>query len=182
MNVTKTNIDGCFILEPRVFKDERGYFFESFNQQLFESLTEAKPYFVQDNESFSTKGVLRGLHFQKGAYAQAKLVRVSKGEVLDVGVDLRPDSVTYGAVVSTVLSAENRKQLFLPRGCAHGFVTLSEEAIFCYKCDNFYHKESEGGILYNDPTFAIDWILAEEELIISEKDKDLPVFKEVIPN
>ncbi|MEO9513132.1 MAG: dTDP-4-dehydrorhamnose 3,5-epimerase [Flavobacteriaceae bacterium] len=182
MKVDKTEIAGCFIIEPTVFEDKRGYFFESFNQEKFEQLTGAKPFFVQDNESFSSKGVLRGLHFQKGAHAQSKLVRVLDGEVLDVAVDIRPDSKTFGKVVSTLLSSQNKKQMFIPRGCAHGFVTLSDTAKFSYKCDNFYNAASEGGIIYNDPTFNIDWILAHDDLIISEKDKILPVFKEAVPH
>ena len=137
---------------------------------------------MQDNESMSTKGVLRGLHFQKGAHAQAKLVRVLDGEVLDVAVDIRPGSKTFGKVVSTILSSDNKKQMFIPRGCAHGFVTLSDTAKFLYKCDNFYNAESERGIIYNDPTFNINWILDEEDLIISQKDKFLPVFKEAVPH
>lgn len=180
MEIKKTNIDGCFELIPRVFEDERGYFFESFNQSTFEKETGAKPFFVQDNQSFSTKGVLRGLHFQKGSHAQAKLVRVLEGEVLDVAVDIRSNSKTYGKIVRTVLSSDNRKQLFIPRGCAHGFVTLSKTAIFFYKCDNFYDKESEGGILYNDPELNIDWILNENDLIISEKDRILPTLNEFV--
>ena len=174
MEIIKTNIEGCFEIVPRVFEDKRGYFFESYNQEKFEQLTNAKPFFVQDNQSFSSKGVLRGLHFQKGEHAQAKLVRVLEGEVLDVAVDLRPKSKTYGSVVRSILSSDNRKQLYIPRGCAHGFVTLSETATFFYKCDNFYNASSEGGILYNDPTLAIDWVLHEEDLIISDKDKVLP--------
>lgn len=180
MKIQKTAIKDCFILEPAVFEDERGYFFESFNQEKFELATGLKPYFVQDNQSLSTKGVLRGLHFQKGGDAQAKLVRVVTGEVLDVAVDIRKDSETFGKVVTTKLSAENKKQLFIPRGCAHGFVTLSEKAIFFYKCDNFYNKASEGGVLYNDPEFAIDWILDPSELIISDKDRALPTFTSLI--
>ncbi|UII81005.1 dTDP-4-dehydrorhamnose 3,5-epimerase [Flagellimonas sp. CMM7] len=182
MEVHNTKIEGCFIIEPKVFEDKRGYFFESYNQEKFETLTGAKPFFVQDNESFSSKGVLRGLHFQKGEHAQAKLVRVLDGEVLDVAVDIRPESKTFGQVVSTLLSSNNKKQMYIPKGCAHGFVTLSDTAKFSYKCDNFYNAASEGGIIYNDPTFNIDWILNEEDLIISEKDKFLPVFKEAVPH
>jgi len=180
MEIKKTKIEGCFELLPNVFEDERGHFFESFNQSTFEKETGAKPFFVQDNQSLSSKGVLRGLHFQKGANAQAKLVRVLDGEVLDVAVDIRPDSKTYGKIVRTVLSSDNKKQLFIPRGCAHGFVTLSKTAIFFYKCDNFYDKESEGGILYNDPELHIDWILNENDLIISEKDKVLPTLNKFV--
>jgi len=180
MEIKETEIEGCFVLEPRVFGDERGYFFESYNQEVFENSTGAKPFFVQDNQSFSTRGVLRGLHFQKGQYAQAKLVRVLEGEVLDVAVDIRPKSKTFGKVVSNRLSSENKKQMFVPRGCAHGFVTLSKTASFFYKCDNFYNKESEGGVLYNDPDFNIDWLIDESELIISEKDMVLPVFNELV--
>ncbi len=180
MKIQKTAIKDCVIIEPSVFEDERGYFFESFNQEKFELATGLKPYFVQDNQSLSSKGVLRGLHFQKGVHAQAKLVRVVSGAVLDVAVDIRKDSETFGKVVTTKLSAENKKQLFIPRGCAHGFVTLSEEAIFFYKCDNFYNKASEGGVLYNDPEFAIDWILDASELIISDKDRALPTFNSLI--
>ncbi len=182
MEVHKTEIEGCFIIEPKIFEDKRGYFFESYNQETFERLTGAKPFFVQDNESMSTKGVLRGLHFQRGEHVQAKLVRVLDGEVLDVAVDIRPESKTFGKVVTTLLSSANKKQMFIPRGCAHGFVTLSDTAKFSYKCDNFYNAASEGGIIYNDPTFTIDWILAEEDLIISEKDKVLPVFKQAVPH
>jgi dTDP-4-dehydrorhamnose 3,5-epimerase len=150
MEIIKTNIEGCFEIEPRVFQDKRGYFFESYNQEKFEQLTGTRPFFVQDNQSLSSRGVLRGLHFQKGEHAQAKLVRVLEGEVLDVAVDLRPNSKTYRQVVRSILSSENMKQLYIPRGCAHGFVTLSKKATFFYKCDNFYNTESEGGILYND--------------------------------
>lgn len=182
MEVHQTEIEGCFIIAPKVFEDKRGYFLESYNQEKFERLTGAKPFFVQDNESFSVKGVLRGLHFQKGEHAQAKLVRVLEGEVLDVAVDIRPSSKTFGKVVTTLLSSQNKKQMFIPRGCAHGFVTLSGTAKFFYKCDNFYNAASEGGIIYNDPTFNIDWILNEQDLIITEKDKVLPIFKEAVPH
>ena len=180
MEINKTNIDGCFEIVPQVFEDERGHFFESFNQSTFEKETGAKPFFVQDNQSLSSKGVLRGLHFQNGVHAQAKLVRVLEGGVLDVAVDIRPGSKTYGNIVRTVLSSENKKQLFIPRGCAHGFVTLSDTATFFYKCDNFYNKASEGGVVYNDPELNIDWILDTSELIISEKDQILPTLNEFV--
>ena len=156
MKVETTNIEGCYILEPTVFKDKRGYFFESFNQQDFENHVGSELQFVQDNQSQSLKGVLRGLHYQNGAHAQAKLVRVLEGEVLDVVVDLRKEVSTYKNVFTTVLSNENHRQVFIPRGCAHGFLTLSESAIFFYKCDNFYNKEAEAGLRYDDPEFAIE--------------------------
>jgi len=176
MNVIETKLKGCFIIEPRVFQDNRGYFFESFNQQQFNKLTNTTTNFVQDNESFSSKGVLRGLHYQLGKFAQAKLVRVVKGKVLDVAVDIREDSETFGKHVAVGLSAENKKQLFVPRGFAHGFIVLSETAIFSYKCDNYYNKESEGGIIYNDPQLNIDWQLSSNDLSLSEKDLFLPKF------
>uniref|UniRef100_UPI001491C6E8 dTDP-4-dehydrorhamnose 3,5-epimerase n=1 Tax=Flavobacteriaceae TaxID=49546 RepID=UPI001491C6E8 len=150
MKVTETKLKSCFILEPKVFEDERGYFYESFNHKAFCEAIGQEVNFVQDNQSFSKKGVLRGLHFQKGEHAQAKLVRVLEGCVLDVAVDLRIDSETYGQHVSIELSHDNKKQLFIPRGFAHGFVVLSESAHFFYKCDNYYNKESEGGINYKD--------------------------------
>ncbi len=176
MKATETKLKGCFILEPKVFKDDRGYFFETFNEQVFNEITKTRTTFVQDNESYSTKGVLRGLHYQTGEHAQAKLVRVIKGKVLDVAVDNRKDSKTYGDYVAVEISEENKKQLFVPRGFAHGFVVLSKTAIFSYKCDNFYNKASEGGIIYNDKTLNIDWQLPNNELIISEKDIILPEF------
>ncbi|AXG68958.1 dTDP-4-dehydrorhamnose 3,5-epimerase [Kordia sp. SMS9] len=173
MNITHTPLAGCFVLEPQVFGDSRGSFMESYNEQKFP----AKVHFVQDNQSISQKGVLRGLHFQKGAHAQAKLVRVIRGEVLDVAVDIRPDSKTYGQHFSIILNAENNKQLFVPRGFAHGFAVLEDDTIFAYKCDNFYNKEAESGIIYNDPDIAIDWKLSEEEIMLSDKDKLLPNLK-----
>jgi dTDP-4-dehydrorhamnose 3,5-epimerase len=176
MNFIHTNLSGCYILEPKVFIDERGYFMESFNEQTFEKGVRSKVHFVQDNQSFSSKGVLRGLHYQTGEHAQAKLVRVLEGEVLDVVVDIRPDSSTYGQSFSILLSAENQKQLYIPRGFAHGFLVTSKTAIFFYKCDNFYNKESEGGIIYNDSSLKIDWNFPEKDLIISEKDIILPTF------
>lgn len=175
MQVKHTHIEGCFVIQPSVYEDERGIFFESFNQRIFEELTGLPINFVQDNQSISEKGVLRGLHLQKGEFAQAKLVRVIKGEVLDVAVDLRPDSKTYGEYVSVVLNETNNYQLFIPRGFAHGFVTLSEEAIFAYKCDNYYNKSSEFGIRFNDPDLNIDWTVPNSELKLSEKDWLLPV-------
>ncbi|SFC96060.1 dTDP-4-dehydrorhamnose 3,5-epimerase [Algibacter pectinivorans] len=177
MIVKETKLKGCAIIEPTVFEDERGYFLESYNQKAFNQLVGNKVTFVQDNESFSSRGVLRGLHFQRGEHAQAKLVRVIKGRVLDVAVDIRESSVTYGQYVSVELTGENKKQLFVPRGFAHGFVVLSETALFSYKCDNFYNKASEGGILYSDYNLNIDWILKNDDLIISEKDKILPTLE-----
>ncbi|WP_452599557.1 dTDP-4-dehydrorhamnose 3,5-epimerase [Pontimicrobium sp. MEBiC01747] len=174
MKVIETNLEGCFVIEPRVFYDQRGYFFETFNNSLFNKQTGTKTTFVQDNESYSSKGVLRGLHYQTGEYAQAKLVRVIRGNVLDVAVDIRRNSKTYGRYVSVELSGENKKQLFVPRGFAHGFVVLSDIAIFSYKCDNFYNKTAEGGIIYNDPVLNIDWELPSNQLNISEKDAILP--------
>lgn len=174
MKRINTFIEDCFIIEPEVFKDKRGYFLESYNQRRFNDLAGFEVNFIQDNESFSHKGVLRGLHFQKGEYAQAKLVRVMKGLVLDAAVDLRQDSKTFGQYVSVELSEDNKRQLFVPRGFAHGFIILSETAIFSYKCDNFYNKSSEGGIKYNDASLNIDWQLSKKDLIISEKDLILP--------
>ncbi|PWK20569.1 dTDP-4-dehydrorhamnose 3,5-epimerase [Xanthomarina spongicola] len=180
MTVIETKLKGCFIIEPTIFKDKRGYFFESFNEQKFNEALNLNSRFIQDNESFSTKGVLRGLHYQTGNSAQAKLVRVVKGKVLDIAVDIRKESPTFGQYISIELTEENKKQIFVPRGFAHGFVVLSDTAILSYKCDNFYNKESEEGIIYNDTTLNIDWKLPPESLIISEKDIDLPSFEEAI--
>lgn len=170
MKITTTAIVGVVILEPEVFGDERGYFFESFSQREFEEKV-CKTTFVQDNESSSRYGVLRGLHFQKPPHAQAKLVRVVKGKVLDIAVDIRKGSPTFGHHVSIELSGENKRQLFIPRGFAHGFAVLSDEVVFQYKCDNYYVPHSEGGILWNDPALGIDWKLPAEDVILSEKDK-----------
>ena len=170
MKITTTAIEGVVILEPKVFGDERGYFFESFSQREFEEKV-CKTTFVQDNESSSRYGVLRGLHFQKPPHAQAKLVRVVKGKVLDIAVDIRKGSPTFGHHVSIELSGENKRQLFIPRGFAHGFAVLSDEVVFQYKCDRYYVPHSEGGILWNDPALGIDWKLPEEDVILSEKDK-----------
>ncbi len=180
MEVLKTTIEGCYELIPRVFNDERGYFFESFNQFAFETQTGTKVDFVQDNQSYSTRGVLRGLHYQKGESAQAKLVRVLEGKVLDVAIDLRKNSKTFLNVYSTILSSDQRKQLFIPRGCAHGFVTLSKTATFFYKCDNYYNPKAESGIIYNDPNFNIDWIIPDEELMVSQKDRELPIYGQAV--
>ena len=174
MTFTETKLKGCFILEPKIVKDERGYFMESFNEKTFQEGIGQKVTFVQDNQSFSNKGVLRGLHYQCGKYAQAKLVRVLQGEVLDVVVDLRPESETYGEYETVLLSADNQKQFFVPRGFAHGFLVLSETATFFYKCDNFYNAASEGGLIFNDETVNINWNFPINELIISEKDQNLP--------
>lgn len=170
MNFIPTSLAGCFIIEPKIFYDDRGYFMESFNEKTFMELSGQSVHFVQDNQSFSTRGVLRGLHYQTGEHAQAKLVRVLSGEVLDVAVDIRPQSPTYGQYVSVLLTAENQRQFFVPRGFAHGFLVLSETATFFYKCDNFYNKESEGGIIYNDSSIGIDWQIPQTDLILSEKD------------
>ena len=180
MRIEETILEGCYLIHDTFFGDERGYFFESFNRKTFLSQTGLDIEFVQDNQSGSQKGVLRGLHFQTGEFAQAKLVRVLNGLVLDVAVDLRKKSPTFGKHVAVELSGDSRTQFFIPRGFAHGFVVLSERANFFYKCDNYYHKESEGGIIFNDPELAIDWKLKPEELLLSEKDKSLPGFKTAI--
>lgn len=177
MNFIPTKLEGCFVVEPKIFNDERGYFLESYNENTFQNGIDQQVHFVQDNQSSSKKGVLRGLHYQTGEHAQAKLVRVLQGEVLDVAVDIRPNSKTYGEHVSVLLSAEKQNQFFIPRGFAHGFLVLSQTATFFYKCDNFYNKESEGGIIYNDNSLKIDWQIPLNELIISEKDTTLPTIE-----
>lgn len=178
MEIIKTAIEGVVILEPRIFKDDRGYFFESFSQREFEEKV-CKTTFVQDNESKSSYGVLRGLHFQKLPFAQSKLVRVISGAVLDVAVDIRMDSPTYGQYVSVELSGENHRQFFIPRGFAHGFSVLSEEVVFQYKCDNFYSPQSEGSIAWDDPDLNIDWRIPTDKVILSEKDKKHPGLKDL---
>ena len=177
MNVVQTEIPGVVIIEPRVFEDARGYFFESFSQREFDSqVREVR--FVQDNESKSSYGVLRGLHFQKPPHAQSKLVRVVKGAVLDVAVDIRKGSPTFGKHVAVELSAENHRQFFVPRGFAHGFAVLSETAVFQYKCDNFYAPEADGGISIQDESLGIDWQIPTEKAILSEKDLKHPLLKD----
>ncbi|MEZ4907640.1 MAG: dTDP-4-dehydrorhamnose 3,5-epimerase [Saprospiraceae bacterium] len=176
MEIIDTGIKDLLILKPKVFYDERGYFFESYNQNIFKEITGLDIDFVQDNQSFSTKGVLRGLHYQVPPFDQAKLVRVIKGKVLDVAVDLRVDSETFGRYYSVELSGKNNLQFFIPSGFAHGFITLSKSAIFNYKCSGFYSKEHEGGVLYNDEQLNIDWKLNPKSFIVSEKDLQLPVF------
>lgn len=176
MEVTTTNFRNLLICNPKVIKDDRGHFYESFNLNRFTELSGLSPDFVQDNQSFSSFGVLRGLHFQKGEMAQAKLVRVLHGEVLDVVVDLRKDEPSFGQSFSIVLSGTNKTQLYIPRGFAHGFLVLSSEATFFYKCDNYYEKESELGLKYNDPYLDINWHLPEEDILLSDKDKELPDF------
>jgi dTDP-4-dehydrorhamnose 3,5-epimerase len=170
-----TDISGLLIFEPAVYKDDRGYFFESYNEQTFhkEGVTNR---FVQDNQSFSTYGVIRGLHYQLEPHAQCKLVRVLRGKILDVSIDLRKSSPSYGKWISVELSADNRRQLLVPRGFAHGFSVLSEIAEVSYKCDSFYHKESEGGIRFDDPDLNIDWQVPAAKTIVSQKDLDLPLF------
>lgn len=169
MNIIKTKIKGVVIIEPHIFKDERGYFFESFSQREFEEKVQ-KINFVQDNESMSYYGVMRGLHFQKPPFSQSKLVRCVKGRVLDVAVDIRKGSSTYGQHVTVELTEENHRQFFVPRGFAHGFAVLSETAVFQYKCDNFYHPEADGGISITDESLEIDWKIPVEKAILSEKD------------
>lgn len=170
MNIIKTSIEGIVIIEPRLFKDERGYFFESFNQREFEEKV-CKTTFVQDNESKSSYGVIRGLHYQKPPFAQSKLVRVIKGAVLDVAVDIRKGSPTFGQHVAVELTEENHRQFFIPRGFAHGFSVLSEEVIFQYKCDNSYSPQSEGALAWNDPALEINWKIPANDVVLSEKDK-----------
>lgn len=177
----QTGIEGLLLFEPKVFGDHRGYFYESYNKQVFEEAGITCD-FVQDNISFSKRGVLRGLHYQLNPHAQAKLVRVNRGEVLDVVVDIRKSSPTFGKSYSVKLNDENKLQLFVPRGFAHGFAVLSEEAEFCYKCDNFYNKESEAGIIYSDPALGIDWQLSMEEAVLSAKDTILPPLAEAMNN
>lgn len=180
MNVITTDIDGVFIIEPRIFSDSRGYFFESYNQKEFDEKI-GSVRFVQDNESFSSYGVLRGLHFQKPPFAQSKLVRVISGRVLDIAVDIRRGSPTYGQHVAVELSGENHRQFFIPRGFAHGFVVLSETALFQYKCDNFYAPQSEGAIAWDDPALAIDWRIPADRILLSEKDRRHPLLKDMEP-
>lgn len=178
MTAKQTSLEGCYIIQPNVYKDVRGYFIESFNQKRFNSKLNIDIDFVQDNESKSNKGVLRGLHYQLGKHAQAKLVRVIKGSVLDVVVDMRLDSKTFGKHFSIKLTEKNKLQLFIPRGFAHGFLVLEDETIFSYKCDNYYNIESESGIIYNDSDLNIDWHLPSSDVILSDKDLILPKFKE----
>lgn len=182
MPFRKTDFKDLYIFEPQVFEDSRGYFFESFNQKTFESETNLKLDFVQDNQSKSAYGTLRGLHFQNGNAAQAKLVRVLSGSVLDVVLDLRLNSSTFKKSYLIELSAENKKQLFVPRGFAHGFVVLSETAEFFYKCDNYYDPQAEGGLLFSDPDLNIDWKIPYDQLILSDKDKKNPTLKEYLKN
>ena len=178
MNFVRTKIPEVVLCKPTIFNDDRGYFFESFNKENFEQFTGCSIDFCQDNEAKSTKGVLRGLHYQLPPFAQSKLVRVVKGKVLDIVVDIRKGSPTFGKHEAVELSEENKFQLYIPKGFAHGYVVLSDEAIFCYKVDNYYHKEVERGIIYNDTSLQLDWLLPINELIISEKDKIQPTFKQ----
>ena len=175
MTVEETYLKGCYIISPKIFEDERGYFFESFNKQVFEKETGISTNFVQDNQSKSNKGVLRGLHFQTGEHGQAKLVSVIKGKVMDVCVDIRKESLTFGKHFTIILDDQEHKQLYIPRGFAHGFLVLEDDTIFSYKCDNFYNKQSESGILFNDKNLNIDWGFPKDQMIISEKDKQLPI-------
>lgn len=180
MNVLDTILNDCYIIEPQVFEDQRGYFVETFNNQNFKAKVGIDVHFVQDNESKSSKGVLRGLHYQRDEHSQAKLVRVVKGKVLDVAVDIREKSSTFGKHIAVELSGDNKRQLFVPRGFAHGFVVLEDDTIFSYKCDNLYNKPFEAGIIFNDPMLDIDWKLPEKDLIISEKDLVLPKFENAV--
>ncbi|MCM4161972.1 MULTISPECIES: dTDP-4-dehydrorhamnose 3,5-epimerase [unclassified Arenibacter] len=180
MKVTETKLKGCFIIEPAVFEDDRGFFYESFNTKKLNEAIGKNINFVQDNQSYSYRGVIRAIHYQTGEFAQAKLVRVLSGRVLDVAVDLRKNSPTFGQYVTQELSAENKIQLFIPRGFGHGFSVLSDTAEFFYKCDNFYNKDSEGGIIYNDPGLSIDWQLAVDEIKVSKKDLELPVLENAL--
>ena len=179
MNVIRTDIEGVLVIEPQVFGDERGYFFESFNAERFLAQTGLRVEFVQDNESSSKRGVLRGLHFQREPYAQAKLVRVVQGRVIDVAVDIRPGSPTFGKYVATELSGENHRQMFIPKGFAHGYVVLEDNTVFQYKCDEYYHPEVEDGIAWNDPQIGIEWPLPEDEIILSDKDRKRRTLREL---
>ena len=179
MNIIKTALEGVLIIEPTVFGDERGYFYESFNAKRFQEQTGIEVNFIQDNESKSKYGVVRGLHFQLGEYAQAKLVHVAKGRILDIAVDIRKKSPTFGQYIAIELSDINHRQLFIPRGFAHGFSVLSEDAVFQYKCDNYYNPQFERGVLWNDPDIGIDWQLPTSDIILSEKDKKHPLLKDL---
>lgn len=181
MQITETYLKGCYILEPKIFEDERGIFFESYRKDSFERITGQNIDFVQYNQSISKQSVLRGLHLQIGKYAQSKLITVIKGEVLDVIVDCKKDSKTFGQHFKIRLSGENKKSIFIPKGMAHGFLTLSEQALFTYKCDAYYHPASESGVLYSDKTLNIDWEYPKESLILSDKDRKLPTLKELYP-
>ena len=180
MNIIRTDIPDLLIIEPDIYGDSRGYFFESFSRRKFEEATGIKVDFVQDNESRSSYGVVRGLHFQKSPYAQAKLVRVVRGRVRDIAVDLRPDSPTFGKYHAIELSEDNHRQFFIPKGFAHGFSVLSEDAVLQYKCDEYYAPESEGGIAWNDPDLDIDWQIPEDKMIISPKDQNHSTLKEYL--
>lgn len=177
MIFTEQKIKGVWVIEPKIFADNRGYFMEAFKQNEFEEHI-GKVNFIQDNESKSTFGVLRGLHYQKGNFSQAKLVRVIKGAVIDVAVDIRKSSPTFGQYVAVLLSEENKKQLFIPRGFAHGFLVKSDEAIFTYKVDNFYAPQADAGIMFNDPAIGINWDIPSEQMVLSEKDKKHPFLKD----
>lgn len=179
MKAIETDIEGVLIFEPKVFGDDRGYFFESFSKREFDAAVGAEINFVQDNQSMSRKGVVRGLHFQRGPHAQAKLVRCVKGQVLDVALDLRPGSPTYGRHVAVLLSDDNFRSLFVPRGFAHGFAVLSDSAVFQYKCDNYYNPEAEGGVSILDPSLSIDWGINLDNAILSEKDLRLPLLHQL---
>jgi dTDP-4-dehydrorhamnose 3,5-epimerase len=181
MNIVETGFDGLVILEPKVLEDPRGYFMESYRYDVLKSKG-IDIHFIQDNQSKSRKGVLRGLHYQNAAYPQTKLVRVLSGEILDVVVDLRKEKLTFGQSFAISLSAENKKQLLVPKGFAHGFLVLSETAEILYKCDEFYHPEAEGGIIYNDPALKIDWGMKEDDLILSHRDKNHPTLEKAIFN
>ena len=180
MKVTKTAIEGPLIIEPRVFGDDRGYFFESYNSRAFEVATGVNPLFVQDNQSFSTYGVIRGMHFQKQRNAQAKLVSVVQGRVFDIAVDIRKGSSSYGKYAAIELSSENQLRFYIPRGFAHGFVVLSDTALFQYKCDNYYTPQAEGALPWNDPDLAIEWPVSLQDVILSDKDKGSISFKDFI--
>lgn len=179
MKITETIFEGCFVLKPKIHEDNRGLFFESYQKKRFEEGIGKQINFAQDNISISKKGVLRGLHYQTGEHAQAKLVQVLKGEVIDVVVDLRKGSKTFGKYLKLKLSSENRKAIFIPKGMAHGFLTLTEEVVFIYKCDNYYDQASESGIIYNDVDLGIDWGYPLDQILLSVKDKHLPAFKDL---
>jgi len=177
MKVKHTSLEGCLIIEPKVFRDHRGYFLESFNQNDFQKTTGLDTSFIQDNQSFSNYGTVRGLHYQTGDWAQSKLIRVISGEILDVALDIRPSSKTFGKHFSLVLSGENFLQFYIPKGFAHGFSVLSASAVVAYKCDQYYHQAAERGIRYSDPTLAIDWKIPTEKMVVSDKDLSLPGFE-----